>query len=59
MTDEQFLTTKVEALIMASPEPLPARRIVGVLDDLTPSRAARSVADLNTAYAASGSSSAD
>ena len=56
MTDEQFLTTKVEALIMASPEPLPARRIVGVLDDLTPSRAARSVADLNTAYAASGSS---
>ena len=56
MTDEQFLTTKVEALIMASPEPLPVRRIVSVLEDLTPSRAARSVADLNTAYAASGSS---
>ena len=56
MTDEQFLTTKIEALIMASPEPLPVRRLTSVLENLTPSRAARSVADLNTAYAASGSS---
>ena len=56
MTDERYLTTKVEALIMASPEPLPAKRIVSVLDELTPSRTARAVADLNTAYAASGSS---
>jgi segregation and condensation protein B len=56
MTDEEFLTTKVEALIMASPEPLPERRIVSVLEDLTPSRVAHSVANLNTAYAVSGSS---
>jgi segregation and condensation protein B len=56
MTDEQFLNTKVEALIMASPEPLPAKRIVGVLEELTPSRVGRSVAELNTAYATSSAS---
>ena len=56
MTEEQFAATKVEALIMASPEPLPVRRIVALLDDMTPSRAARAVADLNTGYAASGAS---
>ncbi len=56
MTEEQYLTSKVEALVLASPEPLPTKRIVGVLNDLTPSQVARSIAALNTAYATSGSS---
>ena len=56
MTEEQYLTSKVEALVLASPEPLPTKRIVGVLNDLTPSQVARSIAALNTAYASTGSS---
>lgn len=56
MTEEQYRTSKVEALILASPEPLPTRRINGVLNDLTPAQIARAVAELNTAYASTGSS---
>ncbi|MEW5794982.1 MAG: SMC-Scp complex subunit ScpB [Candidatus Zixiibacteriota bacterium] len=56
MTDEQYRNSKVEALILGSPEPLPARRIGGVLNDLTPAQIAFAVAELNTNYAAAGSS---
>jgi len=56
MIEERYLTSKVEALILASPDPLPAKRITGVLEELTPSRVSRAVADLNTAYATAGSS---
>jgi len=56
MIEECYLTSKVEALILASPDPLSAKRITGVLEELTPSRVSRAVADLNTAYAATGSS---
>jgi len=56
MTEEQYLTSKVEALVLASPEPLPTKRIVGVLNDLTPSQVARAIATLNTGYATTGSS---
>lgn len=46
----------VEALIMASPEPLPVARICDVVADLTPSKAAEAVAALNTRYADGNSS---
>ncbi|MBU8933419.1 MAG: SMC-Scp complex subunit ScpB [candidate division Zixibacteria bacterium] len=47
----------VEALILASPEPLPVRRIAGLIDDMTPSRVNKIVADLNNRYMQSGSCS--
>jgi len=56
MIEERYLTSKVEALILASPDPLPAKRITGVLEELTPSRVSRAVVDLNTGYADAGSS---
>ncbi len=45
----------VEALILASPEPLAARKIVEVTEDLTPSQVTRAVAELNNRYMESGS----
>jgi segregation and condensation protein B len=46
----------VEALILASPEPLPVNKICEVVTDLTPSKAAQAVAELNTRYADGNSS---
>ncbi|MBI5265770.1 MAG: SMC-Scp complex subunit ScpB [candidate division Zixibacteria bacterium] len=46
----------VEALILASPEPLPVARICEVVTELTPSKAAQAVAELNTRYADGNSS---
>jgi segregation and condensation protein B len=45
----------VEALILASPEPLAAGKIAEVVDDLTPSRISQAVAELNGRYMESGS----
>ncbi|MEW5993541.1 MAG: SMC-Scp complex subunit ScpB [Candidatus Zixiibacteriota bacterium] len=45
----------VEALILASPEPLPVRRITEVFDDMTPSKVTQAVAELNNRYMESGS----
>ena len=56
MIEEQYRTSKIEALIMVSPEPLPTRRITKVIDDMTPAKVSRAVADLNTGYADTGSS---
>lgn len=42
--------TIVEALILASPEPLPPRKIAEVLPDMTPTAVGRSVAELNNRY---------
>lgn len=46
----------VEAVVMASPEPLPVNKICEVIPDLTPSKAAQAVAELNTRYAEGNSS---
>jgi segregation and condensation protein B len=49
-------TAIVEALILASPEPIPAKRIIDSGADLTPAKVANSVMELNARYESSGSS---
>lgn len=56
MIEEQYRASKVEALILASPEPLPVRKITRTIDGLTPSGVSKAIADLNTGYAKVGSS---
>jgi len=48
-------TSVVEALILASPEPIAPKKIADVINDLTPSRVATSVVELNNRYLQSGS----
>ena len=49
MKDMQNDST-IEAVILASPEPIPARRIVQVIENTTPSQVAKAVAGLNSRY---------
>ncbi len=44
----------VEALIMASPDPIPARKITEVVDETTPTGIGKIVADLNDRYLSVG-----
>ncbi|UCD64657.1 MAG: SMC-Scp complex subunit ScpB [Candidatus Zixiibacteriota bacterium] len=46
----------VEALILASPEPLPARKIAGLLQGMTPAQVGQAVAALNNRYMEAGCS---
>ncbi len=46
----------VEALILASPEPIPARKLAEMVSDLTPSLAGKTVAELNNRYMEAGCS---
>ena len=46
----------IEALVLASPEPLAVGKICGVIPDLTPSKAAQAVAEWNTRYSEGNSS---
>lgn len=46
----------VEALIMASPEPLPGRKLVEVFDNITPGQVSKMVTGLNERYAEGGAS---
>ncbi|MCK4460960.1 MAG: SMC-Scp complex subunit ScpB, partial [candidate division Zixibacteria bacterium] len=46
----------IEALILASPEPLPARKIAGMVEGVTPSSAGKAVAQLNNRYMEAGCS---
>jgi len=48
--DNGYNISVVEGLILASPEPLPARKIADLLDDLTPGQVGKAVADLNNKY---------
>ena len=50
------LTSIIEALILASPEPLPVRRITQLLEDATPSKVNEAIATLNNRYMEAGSS---
>ncbi|MFH1688103.1 MAG: SMC-Scp complex subunit ScpB [bacterium] len=54
--DNGINTTVVEALILSSPEPLPGRKIIEVLSDMTPGKVGQVVAALNNRYMESGSS---
>jgi segregation and condensation protein B len=56
MMNDNYIDSSIEALILASPEPLPARKIAQVMDEVTPSRVARAVGRLNERYAQSASS---
>jgi segregation and condensation protein B len=56
MMHEEYRESAVEALILASPEPLPGRKICQFIEDLTPAQVAEAVASVNTRYAANGSS---
>jgi segregation and condensation protein B len=54
--DLNQLPSIVEALILSSPEPLPARRIAQVLNEVTPAQVTKAVEVLNLRYEQSGSS---
>ncbi len=56
MMDERYKDSAVEALILASPEPLAGRRIAQLIEGISPSKIAKSVALLNDGYAEKGSS---
>lgn len=51
-----FRNSVIEALILASPEPLARRKIVDLIEDATPSVVNQSVAELNNRYMEAGSS---
>jgi len=53
--DATLRNSVVEALVLSSPEPLAARKIVDVMDGLTPSQVGKTVAELNNRYMESGS----
>ncbi|HUV30947.1 MAG TPA: SMC-Scp complex subunit ScpB [Acidobacteriota bacterium] len=55
MMENAHIDSTIEALILASPEPLPVGRINQVLASATPSRVAAAVAKLNSRYAQTGS----
>lgn len=52
--DTTYINSTVEALILASPEPISSRKIIQVIEDLTPSAIAKAVAKLNERYSESG-----
>ncbi len=54
--DLNQLPSIVEALILSSPEPLPARRIIQVLGDVTPAQVTKAVEALNLRYDQTGTS---
>lgn len=54
--EHELIRSTVEALILASPEPLPVSRIVQVAQELSPARVSTIIAELNERYQASGTS---
>ena len=48
--------TVIEALVLASPEPLPVRRILNLIDDMTPGKVSKAITELNNHYMESDSS---
>ena len=54
--DNSFKYSTVEALILASPEPLAGKKIAEMLEEMTPSKVAQAVAELNNRYMESDSS---
>jgi segregation and condensation protein B len=56
MSDNGSQHAIIEALILASPEPLATRKITDVCEDVTPSQVTRTVAELNNRYMEMGAS---
>lgn len=54
--DLQYLSSAVEAIILASPEPIPARKVAAVLEEITPAQISQAVAELNERYRAANAS---
>lgn len=54
--DNGFRDSVVEALVLASPEPISAQRIAQVLEDMTPSKVEHTIAQLNDRYMTAGAS---
>lgn len=54
--ENNTLTAIVEALILASPEPIPAKKIAEADSNITPSKVSQAVEELNTRYESSGGS---
>lgn len=54
MSEDTFNATVIEALILASPEPLPARKIADQLENMTPAQVGRAVAGINNRYFQAG-----
>lgn len=52
--DTAYTNSTIEALILASPEPISARKIIQVIDELTPSGVGKAVASLNERYTETG-----
>ncbi len=48
--NEKFKISVVESLILASPEPLQAKKIADLLDDFNSSKVAKAVAEINNRY---------
>ncbi len=56
MMNDKYIDSTIEALILASPEPLAARKIAQVVEKVTPSRVGVAVAQLNNRYMETGNS---
>jgi segregation and condensation protein B len=56
MIREENVNCTVEAVILASPEPLSVKKICDALDDVTPARVRQAVGDLNNIYLGCGNS---
>lgn len=56
MTTTSDIHAALEALVLASPEPLAVNKICEVVTELTPSKVAQAVAELNTRYSEGNSS---
>lgn len=56
MMYESYKESTIEALILSSPEPLPGRKIAGMLDECTPGQVSKMVAQLNDGYSEKNSS---
>ena len=56
MMDSDYIKSTVEALVLASPEPIPGRKITQVLEDASAAQVNKAVSELNEKYSESGSS---
>jgi segregation and condensation protein B len=56
MIKDENINCTIEALILASPEPVSARKLCDVISDITPPRIRQAIVDLNNIYMGCGSS---
>jgi segregation and condensation protein B len=56
MMDNDYIKSTVEALVLASPEPISSRKITQVLEEATSAQVNQAVSELNEKYSESGSS---